>query len=457
MKKDIKILYVSAEVAPFSKAGGLADVAGSLPSVLKKTGLDVRVITARYQTTNLPKGKWIYNGHARLGDDFFAFGVYEAKTYEDTPIYFIGNEFFFENRDKVYSYDDDIARFYFFSLAILDFIKNSEWKPDIIHLNDWHGGIISYLLKKDKIIKKLKIKSLFTIHNLSFQGAGVLLGKKINLARLAIKWADLISTVSPNYAREILTAVGGSGLHRQLLKRKKNLYGILNGIDYYVFDPLKDPQIPFRFDESSLDDKLKNKIALQQSFDLPENPAIPILGIASRITNQKGLGLLISIIDWLLALELQIVIVGGGDPNLVKKLKVIIAKYPKKVAGHLEFNVEIASLIYAGSDMFLMPSLFEPCGLGQLIAMRYGSVPIVRRTGGLADTIKDYDTKKKTGNGFVFESFNSVDFFGAIVRALTLYRDEVSWRELLQKIMQERFSWDESAEKYIKLYNKLIK
>jgi starch synthase len=276
----------------------------------------------------------------------------------------------------------------------------------------------------------------------------------LNFAKRGIMNADKINAVSEQYADEILTEEFGMGLHKILENKKKDLVGILNGIDYFQFNPNTDQFLARNFDENQLDIKTENKLFLQQKFGLPKNKDVPLFGIVSRLVGHKGFDLMGTVLKVLLKMPVQIVVTGTGEKKYVKLFEKLAKKYPKKIATHLELDLEVASQIYAGSDMFLMPSKFEPCGLSQLIALRYGSVPIVHDVGGLADTISDFDVVTRNGNGFVFDNYHELSFYGAIIRALEHFKNKEVWEPLVKRVMQERFSWDASAEKYLVLYEK---
>jgi starch synthase len=358
-----------------------------------------------------------------------------------------------------------------------------EWKPDVIHCNDWHTALIPHLLKtKYKDDPELdRIPTLLTIHNLTFQMGrdwwtvskrkaddgkmdledfarqkGV---EYLNFMRRGILAADMVNTVSESYAEEVLQEQFGQGLHEELQKRgrEKKFFGIVNGIDYEEYNPLTDPGIDKRYDSRHFDDKYKNKTRLQKRYRLEVDKDIPLLGMVTRITEQKGFDLLMEIIEPLLRLKLQIIIVGDGDKRYKNFFAKVSRKYPRKMVAHMQFKSENVTRIYAASDMFLMPSRFEPCGLGQLISLRYGSVPIVRRTGGLSDTIKNYSPKARRGNGFTFRNYDAFAFFAAIVRAVETYRYRDVWRKIAQGGMEESFSWEVPAKKYVALYRKILK
>lgn len=472
-----RILYVVAEAVPFAKAGGVADVAGALPSVLKKKGLDIRVFLPMHGLIDRDKFDLkLVNSDIveKVGRDEFKFDIYETESYEGVKVYLLHNHKLFGSRKSIYGYDNDNLRFYLFDRMVLKFIQQSEWRPDVIHCNDWQAGLIPYFLNFDDEFSDLEgMATLFTIHNLSYQyhhvheyylryglddGVSLIEPKlsdvrKTNFAWRAILNADKLNAVSPQYAEEILTEEMGMGLEKILGHRKRDLSGILNGVDYFLFDPMTDEYLPVHFDENSLEKKYENKEILQREFRLPVNRDIPLFGIVSRLVGHKGFDLVSRVVNVLLKMPVQIVVTGTGEKKYVKLFEGLVKKYPKKIATHLEMNLEVASKIYAASDMFLMPSKFEPCGLGQLISLRYGSIPIVHNVGGLSDTIVDFDVVTRKGNGFVFDNYHELSFYGAIVRAMEHYKNKEVWIPLVKNVMKERFSWDDSVEKYIKLYN----
>jgi len=482
--KPLKILFLSTEVAPFAKAGGLADVSGSLPKALREMGHDVKVIMPRHGCINEKRFKlevaW-ENIETPVDGQTERFGIKKADMLKDLPVYFVDKYNFFGGRKKVYSYEDENKRFMFFDFAVFKVVELLDWKPDIIHCNDWTTGLVPYLLRT-KFLHHPKFKktaSVYTIHNLAFQqGNSPLFDHNspyyhgnsklpefsdekgiasINFMKKGIIHSEIINTVSENYAKEILTKDHGAGLHRLLKDKKYKLFGVLNGVDYKIFNPALDKDINVNYDARSWDKKALNKKALQKEFGLTQNPDIPIIGIAARITEQKGFDLLYPLLDILARQNLQIVLVGEGNKKYYKYFRRAQKKYPEKYGVHLEFSTEIASRIYAGSDMFLMPSRFEPCGLGQLISLRYGSVPIVRKTGGLTDTIKEIDIQKKTGNGFTFTRYDKMDLFATIIKAVSCYRFRDTWKSIAKRGMKETFSWKIPAENYTRIYNKAIK
>ncbi len=486
MKKTPKILFVTTDLDPFCKAGGLGDVSRDLPRALSQMGYDVRIMMPRHGVINEKKyGIKLVQDNLKvdLADEEIIFRIKESQLDGRIPVYFIDKHRYFGSRSRLYAYADENKRFLFFCKAVLEAIKNlEEWTPDIIHCNDWHTGLIPYLIKteykKDEKIGKLK--TLFTIHNLTFQmghdwwtipkrnkddGLAPLSTfnrrriNNINFAKRAIIYADMVNTVSENYAEEILKEKFGQGLHEDLAWKSKNkkFFGIVNGIDYNEYNPKTDPGLVEKYDIRDFDDKYKNKLVLQKKYGLKVDKNIPLLGMVTRITEQKGFDLLMEIINPLLKLDLQLILVGDGDHKYKKFFQGISEKKPGKLVASLEFRQENITQIYAASDMFLMPSRFEPCGLGQLISLRYGSVPIVRETGGLLDTIKNYNPATGKGNGFTFKAYDSFTFFAAIVRALETFRYRDNWRKIVINGMQESFSWEVPAAKYIALYKKTLK
>jgi starch synthase len=475
--RPLRILFLSAEVVPFAKTGGLADVAGSLPKAIRSLGHDIRVAMPRYG--RIDPGKF------ELTEVLPAFPIPMDKQTEevsilqgqlapDIPTYFVENTKYFD-RDGIYMYPDDAERFILFCRGALETTHRLGWCPDVIHCNDWHTAIVPNWLKTvyhdDPFFAHTA--SVYTIHNLAYQGvfgyrvlevAGIAeygfmyhpemadLAEVVDFMARGIYFADAISTVSETYAREILTPQFGEKLDPVLRDRSDRLFGILNGIDYEVNNPATDPLIAQNFDIGHLDQRVKNKLALQEEARLNVDPAVPLLGVISRLTDQKGFDILGNVVDHLLDLDLQIIVLGTGDPHYHEMFSRLSQTYPGRAAVFLTFCAPLAQKIYAGSDLFLMPSRFEPCGLGQMMAMRYGSVPVVRSTGGLADTVKDWDPNTGVGNGFSFERYDRWALFGATVRALENYRCRESWRKLQINGMTTDFSWQASARKYVDLY-----
>lgn len=490
MKKKFKIAIVAAEVAPFSKTGGLADVTGSLPKIFGEMGNEVAVITPfygkiidpqKYSLTLLEKNFFISVGKKQR----VRISLWRGEIEKNLPVYFIEYKKYFSKKQTIYGSTHENSRFALFNYAVLEVLKKINFQADIIHCHDWHAGLIPYFLKKDPAYAKdqffAKTASVFTIHNLTFQMGGNWWSlppekrdsgtdtlpkihsqtmEKINFAKRAIIFSDALNTVSEKYAEELLTPESGQGLEKFLQHRKKDFFGIINGIDYSIFNPAIDKNISVNYDWNSLRRKKKNKISLQKNLKLEEDTNIPLIGLASRLAEQKGYDLVIESLGTLLKLPLQIVIIASGGKEgkeYADVFKKIAKKYSKKFAFITPYTEEEASKVYAGSDMLLMPSRFEPCGLSPLISLRYGSIPIVHETGGLAETITDFNPRTGKGNGFVFENYTREEFLAALVRALENFKYEKSWEHLVWRTMKQSFSWEIPAEKYIALFKKALK
>lgn len=479
--KNLKILFVSAEVSPFAKTGGLADVAGSLPRSLTAMGHDVRIAMPRYKSINHvaeTRTDFPVVLNDRKETAIIREGYLDANLGEQRiPVYFVDNYHYFD-RDNLYCYADEAERFAFFCRAVVGMLPKLDFKPDVIHCNDWQSGPIPVMIREQALVVPFyrEIATVFTVHNLHYQGnyskdSLMLLGLNqeyynpdklefygdVSYLKAGLIYADIINTVSKTYAQEIQTPEFGEGLDGLMRKRATDLYGIINGIDYCDFDPATDSCIMRNYDHQSVELKRDNKDNLQKTMKLPIRN-IPLLGLVSRLVDQKGLDLLEDIFDQLIKEDIQFVVLGSGDPHYEDFFKQMAARYPDKVAIYVGFNAPLAQQIYAGSDMFLMPSKFEPCGLGQLISLRYGTIPIVRATGGLADTVSNYDVTTKEGNGFVFREYKSSELFDAIQRALFVYREKTDlWSGLVKEAMSSDFSWSSAAKDYIKLYNTAIK
>jgi len=480
-KRPLKILIVSAEVSPYSKTGGLGDVAGSLPKALRAKDVDARVVLPKFGS--IPQE---YIEDARLAATFdvhLSWRTQQAKVYALDPhnngesVYFIENDFYFA-RDGLYGYDDDFERFAFFTKASIEMLGHIGFKADILHFNDWHSGLGPTYLRD--IYKGFKyysnMKSLFSIHNLHYQGNfgrsvlwdiglndGYFTGGdlefhgNISYMKAGIIHADTVSTVSQTYAREITTSDFGYGMEGLLRKRGEDnrLFGIVNGIDTLIHNPKTDPRLFDNFDSSTLDKKKENKRRLQEALGLPLTDA-PMLSMITRLTEQKGLDIVSVVMEELMSLDIQLVILGTGDAHYESLFRSYAYRFPKKVSTNITFDGTLAQRIYAGSDIFLMPSVYEPCGLGQLYAMGYGAIPIVRKTGGLADTVQHFDKETKSGNGFVFEDFVASGLMWAINEALSAYASP-HWDTLVKNAMEGDFSWDSSADEYISQYKNVKK
>jgi starch synthase len=475
----VKVLFAVSECVPFIKSGGLADVAGSLPKELKKLGTDVRVILPKYGM--IPEKfrsemKKVKEYTVQVGWRTQYCGI-EALEYDGVTFYFVDNEYYFK-RDTLYGNFDDGERFAYFNRAVLDFIAEIEFYPDVIHCHDWHTGMIPFLLRTEYYKKPGYglIRSVFTIHNLQFQGIfpREILGELLqidsryfnedqlefygnaNFMKAALISADHITTVSPTYKEEIQTAYYGEKLDGILRKRNEDLSGILNGIDHDLYNPESYPGLVSKFSPDSFEDRTENKLHIQRTFGLPENQDIPLVAMITRLTTQKGLDLVRGIFHEIMATGMQLVVLGTGDREFEQFFTEMSGQYPDQCRAYIGFDENLAHQIYAGADMFLMPSKFEPCGLSQMIAMRYGSVPIVRETGGLNDTVEPYNEFNGQGNGFTFSNFNAHDMLFTIERALSVYRDGEKWGRLAGTAMETNYSWARSALQYNALYSDLI-
>ena len=479
----MNVLYAVFEAAPFAKTGGLGDVGGTLPLYLKEAEVEIRVIMPKHDTIpDKYKSKFrkIFNFNLQLGWRQLYCGV-EMFKYRGVTFYFIDNEYYFK-RSALYGYDDDAERSAFFCKAVLEcLVRLDKFRPNIIHCNDWHTCMIPIMLREyyGDHPYYYDMKSVLTIHNLKFQGIigkfylGDLLnmehhtaardylawGEAINFLKGSIHYADAITTVSPTYADEIKTSAFGENLDGVLRYRETHLFGILNGIDYDEYDPSTDRQIYKNYKKGDFKGKEANKIALQEELGLPISREIPVVSMISRLTEQKGVDLVAHIMEELLNTEdIQIVVLGSGDWIYEEKFYYFMSKYPDKLAARILFDDKLAHRIYAGSDMLLMPSRFEPCGLSQLIALRYGTAPIVRETGGLKDTVVPYNEFTGEGTGFGFINYNAHELLYTIKKGIRLYKESrTEWHGLIKNGMSKDFSWKSSAKKYIKLYKSLYK
>jgi starch synthase len=479
-EQPLKVLILAAEIVPFAKVGGLADVVGALPKALHKLGHDVRLVMPRYRQVNPERFQLntvAQSVSVSIGNFQLQVCVCQGEIGDHIPVYMIDAPRFFD-RENIYGYTDDGERFILFCRAALEAMRTLNWSPDILHCNDWHTGIVPNwmhtIYRDDPFFADTA--TVYTIHNLAYQGifgyrilevAGVAangflypqiaeLANVVDIMARGILFADAITTVSERYAQEILTPTFGEKLDHLLRSRRDRLFGILNGIDYQEINPATDHYIHTQFDAASLDRRAENKVALQEQAHLPVREDVPLLAMISRLTDQKGLDLLSQIMQPLLSQGIQLVVLGIGDQHYHEMFQNLAARYPDQVAIFLTFNAELAQRIYAGSDMFLMPSRFEPCGLSQLIAMRYGSVPIVRSVGGLADTVQEYDPRSGEGNGFAFTNYDPWELFAAIVRALEVFRFKDTWRGLQLRGMAADHSWHASALRYVEVYRNAL-
>ena len=477
----MRILYASGEAVPYAKTGGLADVAGALPAALAELGHEVVVVMPKYRTIDEKKyglEKVYDNLPVPVLDRKEFADVYRARIPNTKVIvYFIASRKYFD-RDGLYQekgidYPDNCERFAFFCRAVMEFIPKTSFAPQIVHANDWQTALLIAYVKK--MYDWNSTATVYSIHNMGYLGLfpreNIFLTGfgwemftpetlefwgNIALTKAGFVFADVINTVSETYSKEIQTEEFGYGLSELLRGRQKDVYGILNGIDYKLWNPETDPQIVKNYGIKSVPLKYENKTALQRINGLPVKPNIPIIGMITRLADQKGFDILAGAMEEIMHLNCQMVILGTGEPKYHELLITEKKKYPKHIGVNLGFDSALAQLIYAGSDLFLMPSRYEPCGLGQLISYKYGTIPIVRKTGGLADTVHDYNPKTGKGDGFVFEDYSSGALLEAVERALETYKQKKVWKSLVEKVMCYDYSWSSSARKYIDLYNKAI-
>ncbi|MBF1724655.1 MAG: glycogen synthase GlgA [Streptococcus sp.] len=472
----MKVCFIAAEAAPFVKVGGLGDVIGSLPKSLRELGVDARVILPLYSSIDRERFGLKYKAYqfVDLGWRHSYCGIFETEV-DGVPCYFVDNEQYF-NRDSIYGQIDDGERFAFFSKAALEILPALDFKPDVVNVNDWHTALsVIYLdvLKSREAEFYKDMKSVLSIHNIEFQGKfnpyemGNLFGLEnkyfdaliyngdLNLLKGAIQLADRVNTVSETYAREILDPYFSYGLDKILNVEQGKLRGILNGIDVDKFNPETDPMIPVNYDLKTFEDKVQNKLAFQKEMDLEVNADIPLIGMVTRLTHQKGIDLILQASEDILRTGAQLVILGTGDAHYESALRSLEHYRHDRVRSILLFSNEMSAKIYAASDLFLMPSKTEPCGLSQLISMRYGTVPVVHRVGGLRDTVIPFTGVE--GNGFTFESFQAGDMMDAIYRAVTcFYQSPDEWKQIIKNNLQKDVSWEQSAKKYLDLYHEVV-
>jgi starch synthase len=479
----MKILIAAAEVVPFAKVGGLADVTGALPKALKEMGHDVRVVMPKYQRIQDAKfdlQPCISDLRVPMDGHHEPAQVKQGTIAGDIPVYLIDSERYF-HRDGVYGYRDDDERFIFFSRAALEMLPRLGWTPDVLHCNDWHTAIIPNWLKtlyRDDP-RFSRIATLFTIHNLAYQGSfesdwlpRLDLGwdqfsvdrlefyGRISFLKGGINAADVITTVSRRYAQEIQTPTFGFGFDGILRARAGDLVGVLNGIDVAEWDPAHDPFLPKPFSLTDLSAKHDAKVAVLGRYGLATDRAAlerPLIGMVSRMVDQKGFDLIAATLEDLARLDAGLVVLGTGEPHYQEMWSTFAARYPDRIGARIGFDESLAHRIEAGADIFLMPSRFEPCGLNQMYSMRYGTVPVVHGVGGLADTVVDYSPGNKEATGFVMVDYTPQALLETLNRALTVFADSVKWLGLQRAGMQQDFSWDRSAREYVKIYQQALR
>ncbi|MBS1538661.1 MAG: glycogen synthase GlgA [Bacteroidetes bacterium] len=490
MAKPLSILFVSSEVYPFAKTGGLADVSYSLPLALRELGHDIRVMMPKYGSISERKNR--IHEINRLRDFAIMVGDVESiATVKSSAIttsrskvqaYITTNQNYFEANKGFYSdpitgidYPDNDERFIFFNRTVLQTCILLGWFPDIIHCNDWQTGLVPAIARTDYAEEFKNAKIIYTIHNFGNQGsfpasslmktgltspediAKITHNDRLNFMKAGIAYSDQITTVSPTYCAEILrNEQSSNGLNEVLRSRGDDMLGILDGVDLLTWNPKIDPFIAKNYDNLSVQDKIYSKEALLHRFGLPMRSNTPLIGMISRLNEQKGVRLIIEAAEQLFAENLQFVLLGEGDPALEAGLQEITERYPEKASIKIGFDDELAHLIEAGSDMFMMPSLYEPCGLNQQYSLVYGTVPIVRSTGGLADTVREFNPQKADGNGFVFQNFDAQEMVSAVRRALAMYSRQDVWSMVVQNGMTEDLSWSRSAKQYSELYHNLM-
>ncbi len=478
----MKVLFASSEALPFVKTGGLADVCGALPKALARMGAEVALILPKYRQVDEKRfglRKIPLMPKIPIAQRTESAEVYATELEPNLQVFLIHKQAYFD-REHLYGspsgdYEDNAERFTFFSRAVLEVAR--EWVPDIIHAHDWQTGLVPVYLKtafrRDPVLARTA--SMFTIHNIGYQGLfwhydlpmtnlgwelftpqSLEFYGKLNFLKGGIVFADAVTTVSRRYMEEIQTPEFGAGLDGVLRDRRRDLYGILNGVDYDEWSPAKDPFIREKYDSARLAGKKACKADLQKEFDLAVNEQIPVIGIISRLAEQKGFDLITAVMDGMMELNGQLTILGTGDEKYHLLLEALAKKYPRQIGLKIAFHNGLAHKIEAGADMFLMPSRYEPCGLNQIYSLKYGTVPIVRAVGGLDDTIEDYDPATQQGNGFKFKNYSPSCMLKAIQRALHLYQDRPQWERLMTRGMAADFSWDRSAKTYLQVYEDIL-
>ena len=481
----MKIAFASSEIIPFAKTGGLADVAGALPKELANLGNEVKVFMPKYYQIN--EYEYGHQYDSLIGEMKISTGGFEHSVHafhgklpnSNVDVYFIHYPSFF-HRSKIYTEDwDEDERFILFSKAVIQVMQKLGWSPDIMHVNDWQTALIPVLLKENYNWDSLfhKTKTVLTIHNIGYQGRfsldsykraelpvelyenfGLLVHEgDSNFLKAGILYSDIINTVSDTYAKELLTPEYGSGMDGYLWLRHTDFYGIVNGVDYSVWNPETDTTIPHNYSLKDMSGKLKNKKALLEKLSMPFSSEVPLIGLVSRLVSQKGFDIIGEVLGELLNLNAQFVILGSGSPEYEMMFQDAANKFPNKIGVYFGYNEALAHQIEAGADIFLMPSHYEPCGLNQIYSLKYGTVPVVRKTGGLADTVQDWNEFNQygqdIGNGFSFYEYSGTALVLSVIRAINDFKNKPVWRKIQKNGMNKDYSWKHSAEEYLKLYN----
>lgn len=480
----MKIAFITTECVPYAKTGGLADVAGSLPAELVKLGCEVKIFIPKYSLIDENRHGLKYNWDIsempiRINGIIRSVHIYQSKLPDtDIDVYFVDCPHYFY-RHIIYTNDpDEDERFILFSKAVIETLQRLQWAPDVINCNDWQTGLLPLFIKDNYNWDRLfdHTATLFTIHNIGYQGLfskSVLFSAEIreslfypgghiqqdggvSFMKAGISFADIINTVSNTYAHEILTPEYGAGLEATLQQREDDLFGILNGVDYNIWNPETDKHLPYHYTINNLGGKHLNKSYLLKHFGIKPDENIPLIGIVSRMVLQKGFDIFADSINELMSLDAQWIILGSGENRFEELFRKLSNLFPGKVGTYIGYNNELSHLIEAGADMFLMPSRYEPCGLNQIYSLKYGTVPIVRKTGGLADTVKDWDEQNhygfKDGNGFSFYDYSGFALYKSVERAVNVFKHKDIWRKIQTNGMKLDFSWTRSAEKYLELY-----
>jgi len=479
-RERLRVLFVASEVAPFAKTGGLGDVAGALPQALARLGLDVRVVTPLHRGTAAagPLRIVLPRVSVPLGDRTVDGVILEGSLGDRVPVYFVAHDGYYD-RPALYGAPDDCERFVFFCRSIMTALPALGWMPQVVHANDWQAGLIPVYLETlyRDAPAYADLATVFTVHNLAYQGvfwhydlpmtglgwdlftpAGLEFYGHLSMLKGGLVFADMLTTVSPTYAREIQTPDFGQRMDGVLRERSADLVGILNGLDVAEWNPMTDPDIPKRYDRNDLEGKAACAAALRHELRLLDTGRrTPLVGVVSRLAEQKGIDLVAAVAPAIRAAGGQLAVLGTGEEPLERLLRELSQAHPESIAVRIGFDSRLARRIYAGADLFLMPSRYEPCGLGQLIALRYGTVPIVRRTGGLTDTVRPWDETTREGTGFLFNELSADACAAALARAFRAHADPAAWRRLVANGMGADFSWDASAESYVTCYRRAIK